>query len=194
MVRTNQRSPRRPLALSLAALGVLILAGCGDDGGDASSGGDQSATSAPAAVCNGDANDAAPDVTPGSSPVAIYEDAGDGWQFRSWVGDLDEARDPLVPEDAALVVCLEVTSSEVVDTCEFEEDGSSFELELADAEYEVAVRAAATGEELAGGTASATAGDCPMFTSFTQGEASRVDYARPVDDVVALIDEAEAAA
>ena len=188
----TENVPTALFRLLAALLAVTALAGAcgGDDGGST----DQAATSSAAAVCDGEANETAPGIEPGTTPVAVYEDAGDGWTFQSWIGDLPESRDPIIPEDAGIVVCLEVTGSEVAEECEFEEEGQEFTLELADADYDVTVRGAATADELAAGSASATSGDCPTFTSFSGGETSRVQYARPVEEVVGLIEEAEAAA
>ena len=116
---------RRSVPAILIAL-VLALGACGgDDGGDSGSddgGGDETAApGSTAEVCEGSTVESAPAYTEGEGVVAIFTDGGDGYELTSYSTDLPEGASALIPEEASVAVCLEVTESEIVDTCEFED-------------------------------------------------------------------------
>ncbi|MGI9557786.1 MAG: hypothetical protein ACR2N5_07580, partial [Solirubrobacterales bacterium] len=169
---------------------VVGLAACGGDDDD--SGGGDTEIAAPgsaAGVCSGEAVASAPEYTEGSAEVAVFTDAGEGYEFTSYSGELPDGSESLIPEEASAIVCMEVTESEVVETCEFTDDdsGESFTEELADATYNVTVLVAQTGDELVSDVLSAEAGDCGIITSFEPGEGSRVEYAKPGEELTQLL-------
>ena len=132
-------------ALFLALL--LGLAACGSDdssaGGDGgdSGGSEVAAPGSAAGACSDETVSSAPEYTEGSAEVTVFTDAGDGYDFTPYSGELPDGTESIIPEEASVIVCMEVTASEVVEGCEFNDDdsGESFTEELADATYNVTV-------------------------------------------------------
>ncbi len=191
-----QPAQRIPLLLSLGLIAAVLTSCGGDDSGgsDSSTSGDGSpaaSTPAPpgtaAGVCEGETFADAPPYEKGSAQVTVFTDAGegDGYEFSSYSTELPDSASALVPEDASVIVCMEVTDSKVVETCEFEDSdsGEKFNQEKADATYDVRALVAATGEELFSTELSAEATDCGLIASFTPGEGTSVDYAKPADEL-----------
>ena len=180
---------------SLVMISVLVVAtgmlgGCsgGDDDGGGS--GDTAPTVAvPSdAVCDGTGNPAAPAMTESGNTVYIYVNDGSGWSYQSWFSDLPGGAEPLNPDEASLVVCLEVTGTSTTVTCPFEDEGDAFTLEVAEATYDATLRASSTGEVVETITTASEAPECPLSAFWTQGEGTRTDYAKPVDDVLAMLE------
>ena len=178
----------RPLAL-LAALAVAAtgLAGCGgDDGGGGSI--DLAGSFASAAVCNGEPSDVNP---PSSDPISgyVYLRTGEdqGWT-TGWSGFFGEQH-AIVGDDATAILCVTATEATEATRCPFEDEGETFELVMMEATYAFSLRNADTAEEIAQGTASAPAEDCPFSTSWTSGEGERQSFPTPTEgDLAGTVD------
>ncbi len=194
-----------------AALATALLASCGG-GGDTNAGGDarsgNATGNAPAGVavgsvlfpdnfkgvCSGAGVATATAYDPaGTTHKALYfatyrdgfsdqsHSLPDGWTVRfSADGDALRAVD--------LVVCARRTAAREVRVCSgFRSNGRETQNRVRwhTATYELSVREARTGRELAKTTAEATNADCPMFQTFN-GESETVDgYASLSDTAVA---------
>lgn len=190
------------LALVAVALVALLLSACGG-GGSGTEGLDEVAddpvtvTEAPdspgdaAAVCDGTANGDAADYDQGDGTVAVFErEQGSDYEFRSYVDNLPEGTVATNPDEASVVVCFEITNSEVVDSCTYtdEQSGDEFTVDIANATYNVTIREATTARvieeemELEGEVR-----DCPGASTFTEGQNSKIDYARPAAELQTLL-------
>lgn len=188
----------------LGALIVIVLAGLGlaaCGGGSESTNSQEpntvTSTSTPpgaedlAGVCEGNAQPSAPDYDKTAGAIVVYEDDGDGYEFRDYTDTLPEGTLAVDPTEASLVVCLEVKSSEVVDTCTFDDPdtGETFRSQLANATYSVKLYEAKSGDELERERGlRAVARECPESTGFPQGDSSKTAYARPLDDLQGFIE------
>ena len=126
---------------------------------------------------------------PSSDPSSgyVYINGGDGWS-TGWTDTLGDQR-AIVGDDATMILCVQVTESTEVARCPYEEGGDEFELVMVDATYSYSLRNADTANEIARGTASGTAADCPLLTAWSEGEAPRVTYPAPTEgDLAADID------
>lgn len=146
-----------------------------------------------AAVCDGKANDAAPDYDNGAGNVTVYQKEKDSSEYlpRDFVGELPEGSIAPTPEEATVVVCLDITESEVVDTCNYDdpETGDEFRVQIANATYNVTAYEAQTGEEIeTTKEIEGEVGSCPPSEVFEEGQLSEIDYARPIDDLKAFLD------
>jgi len=169
----------------LLLIGALTACGGGDDEGDDPV--DQGTFGA-GAVCEGTGWEAAPAVGSGTEQLGFYVHDEDGWALDSWSAELPENAEALIPEEASIIVCLSVVETGASVSCPFEDEGDEFTLVVAEATFDVAIRAAATGETLAQGPATSGTAECPLAAFWTQGEGTRTDYAKPVDDVLALLE------
>jgi hypothetical protein len=197
------------ITLPAAALAIVALASCGG-GGDTNAGSDAKGGNAAAGadvavgsvlfpdnfkgVCSGAGVATATAYDPAATThkalyFATYRDdlsdrshsLPDGWTVRfSPNGDALRAVD--------LVVCARRTAAREVRVCSgFRSNGRETQNRVRwhTATYELSVREARTGRELAKTTAEATNADCPMFQTFN-GESETVDgYASLSDTAVA---------
>jgi hypothetical protein len=182
--------------VAAVALLAAIISGCGGDGGQDAA--DQPEASNVAltrtdlfdtdfvAACDGvGVRQAAPfSQTPGViHPVLVLAGHGtemytrsgavrDAWT-RTWSPD-----DPMALAEVELVVCAERRSSVKVQECTgYEVDGQPTDaiVNLNEVVYDVSLREARTGREVAATTITARDDSCPMFVSFSEGETS-VDH------------------
>ena len=165
---------------------AMVACGGGDDGGDEPI--DQAEVLDSAAVCEGQGNPAAPALGEGQDQLAFYLHDENGWALESWSAELPPDTEALIPDDAAVTVCLSVTATGETVTCDFEDEGDQFTLTVAQATYDVAIRASSTGEVLDQGTANSKAAECPFSAFWTEGEGTRTDYQDPTKDVLALLE------
>jgi hypothetical protein len=168
------------LLVTLCLCGAF-LAGCGGDDGDSGSSGIDLADGLPsAAVCNGEPSEVNP---PSSDPISgyVYLRAGEdqGWT-TGWFDTFGEQH-AIVGDDATAILCVTVTESTEVTRCPFEDEGETFELVMMEADYSFSLRNADTANEIARGTASAPAEDCPFSTSWTPGEGERQSFPAPTE-------------
>lgn len=180
----------RAIALFAAlAVAATALAGCGgDDGGGSGSSVDLAGSFASAAVCNGEPSDVNP---PSSDPISgyVYLRPGEdqGWT-TGWSGFFGEQQ-AIVGDDATAILCVTVTESTEDTRCPFEDDGETFELVMMEASYSFSLRNADTADEIARGTASAPAEECPFSTSWTPGEGERQSFPAPTGgDLASTVD------
>ena len=192
------------IAFPTALIALAALAACGGDGG--SSNGGESKTGAE----TGQATPLFPDnfkgVCSGAtvSTATAYDPAAPTHKalfFATWEDDLTDRSSSLPPDwtvnfspdgDALraidLVVCARRTAAQQVKVCdEYQNDGrdTANVVRWHTATYELSVRVARTGRELAKTTAEATDNDCPMFTSFDDDNETKDSYASLSDSVVA---------
>jgi predicted small secreted protein len=172
---------------AVVALAAISLAACGgSDEGAGSSTFDLASSLPSAAVCNGEPSEVNP---PSTDPISgyVYINGGDGWT-TGWIDTFGDQR-AIVGDDATTILCVKVTDSTEVTRCPYEDDGDEFELVMVDATYSFSLRNADTANEIARGTASGSAGDCPLSTSWSQGENERTSYPAPTEgDLAAAID------
>lgn len=90
-----------------------------------------------------------------------------------------------------LVACLTITQNTLNRVCEFEPDeagGAAYKLELYDTNYDVALYAANSGEQLDAASFELKADDeCPMFHMFTEGEltdSQQASFEQPLLDFI----------
>ncbi len=171
---------KRVVTIAIAMLMILSACGGGDGGG--------SLAADAARVCDGGSNSFSPDFeTVGQHTLTVLWNAGDDWTFAPSRGDFPDEQLALTPGDGSVVACLTITSSTVVNECDFEEEGDRFVLELADATYDVELRAQSTGEIVGSTTgAEGTARECPLIGTWDPGEGSRFEPGLPVTEVQAL--------
>lgn len=188
------------IAISLLALVALALGACGgssDEGNDDVAEDPVTVTEPPsspgdaAAVCEGTPNSDAADYDQGNGAVTVFQrEQGGDYEFRSYVDNLPEGSVATNPDEASIVVCLEITNSEVVDTCTYtdEQSGEEFTVDIANATYDVAILEATTAREIEKETElEGEVRDCPAASTFTEGEDSKIDYARPAAELNALL-------
>lgn len=189
-----------------AVLSVALLASCGSDGGSDATGNSAGGSAAPSAqasplfpdnfkgVCSGATVSAATAYDPaGTTHKALY--------FATYEDDLTDRSSSLPPDwtvqfspegDALraidLVVCARRTAAREAKVCDgYQSRGNDTQNRVRwhTATYELSVREARTGRELAKTTAEATDSDCPMFMNF-DGDSDTVDaYASLPDSTVA---------
>lgn len=142
-----------PLVAMFAVLTSMLVA-CGGD--------DPYSLNSVGVVCEGEVHEVAPSmVSGGMNKVQYAYEDGDGWTWDAYIGDAGSEWTAIGTTDMAMVVCLRVVSSEVVAECHFE-DGFTV-TQLAN-EYDVSLRAAATGEVIDTTTVSAPGDtECGMF-------------------------------
>ncbi len=121
------------------------------------------------------------DTTAGTiSPVVVLAGEGTAMYGRSFVVRDAWTRqwtqeNPLALAEVQLVVCAEKTSATPVQECTgYEVDGQVTDdvVILNEVTYEVSLREALTGAEVAATTVVANDGECPMYVTFTEGESS----------------------
>lgn len=160
-----------------------VLTACGGDGGDAG----EVVELPSSVVCDGAGYELAPAVGAGTDQAVVYVNGGSGWDYTSW-STLPEDAVAAVPEDASLAVCATVTETGASIECPFEDEGEEFTLVMSEATYDVAIRAASTGDVLEQGPVASGAAECPGFASWTSGEGTRTEYAEA--DVTELVESA----
>ena len=175
---------RRLAAILLVA--TIALTACGGDDDSSGGGLDLADSFASARVCNGEPSDVNP---PSSDPISgyVYLNDGDGWT-SGWFDAFGDQQ-AIVGDDATTILCVTVTESTEGQRCPFEDDGEKFELVMMSATYSLSLRNADTANEIARGTASADAEDCPFSTSWTSGEKERQSFPTPTEgDLPGIID------
>jgi hypothetical protein len=202
-------------AVPAAGLALAALAACGGGGGSAAGDGANAAAEANAALARTEADIAAqsrllPDnfkgVCSGAtvSAAAAYDPRATSHKalyFATYRDDLMDQSSSL-PRDWTvlfsaetdalraidLVVCARRTAAREVKVCDgYQSNGRPTQNRVRwhTATYELSVREARTGRELAKTTAEATSSECPMFMNF-QGESDTIDgYASLSDSAVA---------
>lgn len=175
----------RSAIVGLVLVGTLAACGGGDDEGEETV--DQGTFGA-GAVCEGTGWEEAPAVGSGTEQFAFYIHDEDGWRLDSWSGDVPEGTEATIPEEASIIVCLSVVETGASVDCPFEDEGDQFTLVATEATFDVSVRAAKTAEVLDQGSASSGTAECPLSAFWTEGEGTRIEYAEPVDDVLALLE------
>jgi len=172
-------------------LGLMVVAlaacGSGDDGGGSGGGTGEVVELPSSVVCDGKGYDLAPAVGEGTDQAVVYVNGGSGWDYTNW-GSLPEGAVASVPEDASIAVCASVTQTGTSVSCPFEDEGEEFTLAVSEATYDVAIRAASTGEVLEEGTATSEAAECPFSAFWTSGEGTRTDYAEAGADVTTMLE------
>ena len=180
-----------------AAASLLVLTACGADDSGSSSGGNAGTSAVGAAdqlfdtdfqqVCDGVGQPAATAYTPvaGSiSPVVVLVQQEGfmssrssavraGWE-RVW-----EADATMKMAELQLVACVTRTNAVRVQECDgYEIDGAVTDnvVHLNETTYDIVLRAAATGEEVARTSVTAADDSCPMFVSFSDGETEKEWY------------------
>lgn len=118
----------------------------------------------------------------GIHPMLAFE--GKDPEYSEMVVDFPEGWVAAFPdiEKTELVACLNRTGESFVKTCkgyESDETDETFSVDLYNADYEVTLYAARSGDEVATTRINATAKDCPMFAFFDEGEQSQIEYASP---------------
>ena len=176
---------------------ILAFSACG--GGDSSD--DGSAGGAPlpgesspaelfptdlGQVCAGGTVSAAAEYTGAKGqihPLAAFD--GESGDYTEMTLDFPEGWTVMFPdyEKVELVACLERVADNFVKTCKgYESDdnpGETFSVELYNADYDVALYAAQSGEEVATTKLEAVDEDCPIIAFFDDGEKTQVEYATP---------------
>ena len=141
---------------------------------------------ASAAVCNGEPSETNP---PSTDPISgyVYINVGDGWT-TGWFDTFGDQH-AITGDDATAILCVTVTESSEGERCPFESDGETFELVRMNASYELSSRNADTANEIARGTATASAEPCPFSTSWSAGEQERRSWPAPTEgDLDGIID------
>lgn len=132
---------------------------------------------------------AAYEAAPGVHPVVLFEDfRGEGFVESSrqlpggWAVEQDtNFEDTSDLEAAQLVACSDrVKEIPTGIKCDFEDDGEKIQLELVDADYELKVYAATTGELKQEQTLQARNTECPFIATFKKGDTTFVN--EPSDD------------
>jgi hypothetical protein len=196
---------RTVISLPAAVLALAALAACGEEGGAGGGNGAGGASGSSAAqasllfpdsfkgVCSGASVSAATAYDPRSTAhkALYFTTHRDDFTDRSsslpadWTVLFSPDRDALRAVD--LVVCARRTAARQVKVCDgYRSKGRETQNRVRwhTATYELSVREARTGRELAKTTAEATSETCPMFQNF-DGEADTVDaYASLPDAVV----------
>lgn len=172
-------------ALAVAAACIVLGACGGDDEADLSVNGN-AAPGAAAAVCDGEMFEP---KAKGPTRVAVFTDGGDGFEYTPYGSELPKGFEATIPEDASVIVCMTVTSSEVAERCEYTDDdtGRDFTVELANATYDVRVVGADSGRELATANMRGSAGECSLITAFSAGEDRRTSYGKPGAQLTSLL-------
>ena len=160
------RQPRRRVGAVLVAL-ALVAGACSED--------DPYSFDSLEPVCDGEPHELGPELTedgPNLLSLLVRESPEDNWAWDPFLdgelagefidGEFVDDFTALLAPDAAMVVCLTVKDSSVDQLCTFE-DG--YEIEYRDAEYDVVLRATATGEVLDETSADVDVDtDCGIFT------------------------------
>ena len=198
------RTSSAVIAFPAAILALATLAACGEKGGN--SGG----TDAPGASGATAASLLFPDSFKGVcsggsvSNATAYDSAGKAHKalyFATYEDDLLDQSSSLPPDwtvqfspdsDALraidLVVCAKRTAAQQVKVCDgYQNDGKPTQNKVRwhTATYQVSVREATTGKELATTAMEATDADCPMFQSFDSDSETVDGYASLSDSAVA---------
>ena len=187
---------------------ALIAAACGggDDDGETETRGDGAeSTSADggtdaaailfesdfSSACNGVGVEGARGYASGDAVTHMVGFTGEGSDYsvrstmlnEAWRAPFDELT------DVQMVVCLSRTAEVEGQLCSgYEDDGLEWEVQTFGASYDVSVRDAATGDELETISVSADADDCPIFSTYREGDPSPVaDYATPDGDLELLL-------
>jgi hypothetical protein len=120
---------------------------------------------------------------------------GDHPDYDDVIATMPEQWNPVTGQEQAteLVACLARTSETLVETCSGyqNDDGtdSGNTVEMYDATYDVTLRAATTGAEVAATAMTATSSDCPMLFFFDEGDPVGTDHAIPTDELTAWMAE-----
>ena len=197
---------RAVIAFAAAALAFAALGSCGENGGTNAGSDAKSGTGAPAAqasqlfpdsfkgVCSGASVSTATAYDSGAAAhKALYFATNeDDLTDRSsslpgdWTVQWSQSGDALRAID--LVVCARRTAARQVKVCDgYQNDGRPTQNRVRwhTATYELSVREARTGRQLAQTTAEATDSDCPMFMNFDSDSETVDGYASLSDSTVA---------
>ncbi|MDG2113571.1 MAG: hypothetical protein P8N02_13275 [Actinomycetota bacterium] len=179
----------RKLPVVLLAVALTAVA-CGG-------GTDSHAMTSLGSICAGQPHElGAPLTDEGPNLLAMVRAEGDGWTWDPHLaGSLngefvnDEFVDDFIAigtSDTAIAVCVTPTSTTVAAECDFEDGFTRSELS---AEYDVTLRAAATGEVLDSTTASVEAdGNCGMFIMVSDGDPKHEDvYPSPDEEIMEFL-------
>jgi hypothetical protein len=185
-------------AVVLATVALAMTTGCsggGDDDSKASSTAESKLTGTDfEAVCSGASlSKATPYDKTAASHKALYFETGPyGWSDNSitvlpkdWQVAYTAQGVDYGPVD--LVACAKRTADEQVKVCDgYKSNGKATKNKIRwyDATYELSVRQATTGKELAKETVEAKAGECPMIASFSGDNETKDDYASVPKEVV----------
>lgn len=132
---------------------------------------------------------AAYEAAPGIHPVVVFEEfRGESFVETArqlpagWAVEQDtNFEDTSDLEAAQLVACSDrVKELPTGIKCDFDDDGKKIQLELVDADYELKVYAAATGELKHEQMLQARSSECPFIATFRKGDTTFVD--EPSDD------------
>ncbi|MEO1062515.1 MAG: hypothetical protein AAFZ07_13945 [Actinomycetota bacterium] len=160
-------------------LGVADDAGSGGDGGGEEAGGGEpvavelfsDSDFAPACRGNGIASASPYSPGDGTNLTVVLEGEDPDYGFSAvqlpdgWEADFESYA------QAELVICLNRVSATPTQVCDgYEDDGIAWSVQLHDSTYEVSVREATTGTVLATQSFDAPAEDCPVFSSYSEGD------------------------
>ena len=194
----------RVIAFPAALFAFAALASCGDEGG--SGNGSDAGSGAPAAQASPLFPDNFKGVCSGASVsnAAAYDPQGTAHKalyFATYEDDFTDRSSSLPPDwtvlfspegDALraidLVVCARRTAARQVKICDgYRNDGRPTQNRVRwhSATYELSVREARTGRQLAQTTVEAADADCPMFMSFDNDSETVDGYASLSDSAVA---------
>lgn len=193
------------IANPAAVLALAGLAACGGDGGNGAGGDANGATAAPAVQASQLFSDNFKGVCSGASvsTAAAYDPAGAAHKalyFATYEDDFTD-RSSSLPGDWTiqwspsgdalrgidLVVCARRTAAQEMKVCDgYRNDGNPTQNKVRwhSATYDLSVREARTGRQLAQTTVEATDGDCPMFMSFDNDTETVDAYASPSGSAV----------
>ncbi len=128
---------------------------------------------------------------PGIHPIETT--AGESPEYGVGGVGLPTQWDPVIREEhtVELVVCMDRTSTTLLDTCTGYLDDAGVDsgnaVELYDATYTVRLVAAVTGEEIARTDLAATQDTCPSFFFFDDEGSVEQSYAEPIDAMTAWL-------
>lgn len=200
------KTSKSVILFPVAILAAAVLASCGEDQGGSAGGDADGGTGTETAQVSQLFPDSFKGVCSGASvsTATAYDSKAathKALYFETYKDDLMDQSSTLPPdwtvqfspdEDALkaidLVACARRTAAREVKVCDgYETDDKPTQNKVRwhTATYELSVREATTGKELATTTVEATDSDCPMFMSF-DGDSDTVDgYASLSDSVVA---------
>lgn len=209
--RQLKTSAPKLLAASLTILLALLAAACG--GSDSSDNGDSAAVAdsdgstdeAPKTLffagdfepaCRGIGIEAASAYVPGDGinqlVVLAGEDPSYDTQMSGALADGWDAPFETI-EETELVACanrVSTTEGQLCEGYEDDESGISWSIQTYGADYDVTLRDAKTAEVVAESSFSEPAGDCPMFSFYSEsGPQPQPDYATPDDALQAWLAE-----
>lgn len=175
-------------------------AGDGDaDGGEEAAGGGEAVAvelftdSDLAPACRGNGVISASPYSPGDGTnlAVVLEGEDPDYGFSGvqlpdgWEADFESY------DQTELVICLNRVSATPTQVCDgYEDDGIAWSVQLHDSAYEVSVREATTGTVLATQSFDAPAEDCPVFSSYSEGDPNpKPEYDTPDAEIEVFVAE-----